>query len=175
MINEEQAKRYCCEDISLIENYEEAVNSGEKYDVHHKLGLWFNKQWLIDNGFYYKQRAEMLMFMKHSEHMTLHWSDNKYTLGRTHSEESKQKISKAKMGHSVSEEAKQKMSDAKRGKHNTHMSKKVHQYTLDGHFVSEYPSGAEAGRKYNISGYLITACCRGEQKTAHGFVWRFVE
>ena len=26
MINERSAKMYCCEDISLIENYEQAIN-----------------------------------------------------------------------------------------------------------------------------------------------------
>ena len=29
MINENQAKKFCCEDISLIENYNEAVKSKE--------------------------------------------------------------------------------------------------------------------------------------------------
>ena len=36
MICENKAKWFCCEDISLIENYYEAVNSPEVYACHHK-------------------------------------------------------------------------------------------------------------------------------------------
>lgn len=36
MINETQAKRYCCDDISLIENYAEAVVDSKMWDLHHK-------------------------------------------------------------------------------------------------------------------------------------------
>ena len=37
MINEKKAKRYCYEDISLIENYHQAIADKEKmWDVHHR-------------------------------------------------------------------------------------------------------------------------------------------
>ena len=37
MINEKQARRYCCEDISLIENYAKAMASGELWECHHRI------------------------------------------------------------------------------------------------------------------------------------------
>lgn len=45
MINEENIKRkcYCCEDLSLIENYNEAVNSPEEYVIHHRLEIQGDK------------------------------------------------------------------------------------------------------------------------------------
>ena len=37
MINEKGAKRFCSEDISLIENYNEAISDEEKmWDIHHR-------------------------------------------------------------------------------------------------------------------------------------------
>lgn len=68
-------KEYCNEDISLIENYEEALNSNEVYDCHHKLELlngYRSKESLIDDGLYYNRPANELIFLKHSEHTKLH-------------------------------------------------------------------------------------------------------
>lgn len=39
MISEANAKKYCAEDISLIENYKEAVSSKELYHCHHRLEI----------------------------------------------------------------------------------------------------------------------------------------
>lgn len=50
----------------------------------------------------------------------------------------------------------------------------VIQLTLDGEFVKEWESAAEAGRHgYNFS--HICACCRGERKKHKGFKWMFKE
>lgn len=51
--------------------------------------------------------------------------------------------------------------------------KTVLQYTLDGEFVAEYPSIREAERQTNISNQHIGMCCKGLQKTAGGFVWKY--
>lgn len=122
MINEKNARVFCCEDIALIENYGKAITSNEKWDVHHKLGLYFKKQWLIDNGFYYDQRAEMLVFMKVSEHRSLHMSGKKIWICRSHSEETKLKMSEVQSGEKNhmfgkhhSEETKRKMSETRSG------------------------------------------------------------
>lgn len=50
---------------------------------------------------------------------------------------------------------------------------KVVQYTKDGKFINEYESITEASRQCNIRRTDITNCCRGEQKTAKGFVWKY--
>lgn len=182
MINEKKVKMYCCEDFSLIENYEEAVKSNEMYDAHHKLGLWFNRQWLIDNGFYYDQRAEMLMFIRHKEHISLHQTGQKYHLGRKLTDEHKQKIGDShrgskhyNFGKHRSEETKRKISKKLKGVYNLSLSKKVRQYTKDGVFIAEYPSLAYVERLYGFNHSDLSCCCHGKTKTSHGFVWRFAE
>ena len=93
-------------------------------------------------------------------------------LGKTLSEETKQKISEAKIGHDVSGETKQKMSEAKRGENN-HNSKRVYQYDLDGNLIGSFASTGEAGRHLKKDGMNISACARGEQKTAYKFKWSY--
>lgn len=39
--------------------------------------------------------------------------------------------------------------------------------------IAEYPSANEAARKLNIHQGNISECCRGEQKTAYGFKWKY--
>lgn len=203
MINERQSKKFCCEDIALIENYDEAYKSDEMYAVHHKLGLWFNRQWLKDNGFYYEQRAEMLMFMKLSEHMTLHSTGHvlsdrakekirKSRIGKSMSDETKRKISEAKKN--PSDETRRKLSMAKKGmvspnkgknlsnevienmlKAHEKFRKKVYQYTKSGDFVAEYSSITEASRLLGICNGHISKCCLGKRKTAGGYCWRLKE
>jgi len=62
MINEQYAKRYCCEDISKIENYEKAVNDDtQTWDIHHRLeiqGEFVNSSSLLKKcGMYFKVPA----------------------------------------------------------------------------------------------------------------------
>ena len=69
-------KQYCCEDISLIENYDQAINSFEKYDCHHRLEIQENKitsvKELKEQNLYFNRPASELIFLKHSEHTMLH-------------------------------------------------------------------------------------------------------
>ena len=55
----------------------------------------------------------------------------------------------------------------------TYFSKAILQYTVDGVFVKEFVSTAEAHRQTNINVNCIKDCCRGRQKTAGGFIWRY--
>lgn len=170
MINVRQAKEFCCENISLIENYNEAFTSNEKWDVHHKLGLWFDRQWLIDNGFYFDQRSEMLTFIKYDEHRRLHHTGNHYRLGQRTSEETKRKLSEANKGKHLSEETKRKMRAAQLN--NLARSKAVTQYTNGGQFVTTYPSTMEAERQTGVNHSNISLCCKGKRKSAGGYIWR---
>ena len=47
------------------------------------------------------------------------------------------------------------------------------QYDLDGSFIAEYVSQAEAHRQTGISQGSIGMCCRGEYKQANGFIWKY--
>lgn len=51
--------------------------------------------------------------------------------------------------------------------------KKVIQYTMDNQYITDYPSAKIAGNSANIFPTSITACCKGKQKSAGGYIWRY--
>lgn len=53
-------------------------------------------------------------------------------------------------------------------------SKCIIQYDLDGNFIKEWPSSAEITRQLGF-GNTTTAVCRGERKSAYGYIWKFKE
>ena len=53
-----------------------------------------------------------------------------------------------------------------------HYGFNVLQYSIDGQFISEYPSYNEAERQTGIHHAHISSCCRGKRKTAGGFIWK---
>lgn len=53
--------------------------------------------------------------------------------------------------------------------------RKVVQLSLDGEFVKEYPSVADADRWTNINQSSIVKCCKGKVDTAGGFYWMYKE
>ena len=53
--------------------------------------------------------------------------------------------------------------------------KLVSQFTLEGKFIKTYPSAYEAEKQTGINYQCIGNCCRGKQKTAGGYVWKFKE
>lgn len=52
--------------------------------------------------------------------------------------------------------------------------KKTAQYTLTGELVKVWESTAEIQREFGWSDSSIQRACRGERRTSHGFVWRYV-
>jgi hypothetical protein len=52
--------------------------------------------------------------------------------------------------------------------------KEVYQFTKDGLFVECYPSIRTAVRQLGINAGIIVNCCKGNYKTAGGFVWSYV-
>lgn len=53
--------------------------------------------------------------------------------------------------------------------------KKVNQYDLEGNFIKQYESIAEAGKSINKRYSLISTCCSGKTKTAYGYKWKFAK
>ena len=49
------------------------------------------------------------------------------------------------------------------------------QYSKDGVFIKEWPSSREVERVLGINNSHINACCRGKQKSAYDFIWRYKE
>lgn len=94
MINEQHVKQYCCEDPSLIENYDKAVNDKtQTWDIHHRGEILpcgrFSPESLKKHGLYWNLPASQLIFLSHGEHMRLHRA------GTSKSEETKRKIAEA--------------------------------------------------------------------------------
>lgn len=118
MINNNKAKYYCREDISLIKNYEQAIaDETQTWECHHILELTLDgefahtKEELKRLGMYYHRPANELIFLTRSEHMKLH-------LPYRNTEEFKRKMSKAQKGKKhkpFTEETKLKISKARKG------------------------------------------------------------
>lgn len=105
MITERQlrdARRYCSDDISKVENYDKAMTDlGVRYDCHHRLEIGNNGEAisykdLIAHGLYYHRPASELIFLTKSEHNRLHKKGNKNRIGKNHSEEAKRKMREAR-------------------------------------------------------------------------------
>lgn len=67
-------QKFCCEDISLIKNYDKAINDTEIWDCHHRLEIELNlsRDELKERDLYYNRPASELILLTHSEHQKLH-------------------------------------------------------------------------------------------------------
>ena len=113
-------KKYCT-DYKNIDNYEEAVKSPLKYDLHHRLEIdeMQTRSDLIFLHLYYHRPPEELIFLEHREHMRLHNAGNQNPMfGKPKSAETKQKMSEALKGRLVSEDTRKKISESKKGNQN---------------------------------------------------------
>lgn len=145
MINTEQIVKYCNEDISKIENYEKAINSEEKYVVHHKGGLIYSRKELIEHSLYYHRPAKELILLTDSEHKRLHQiGDRNNFYGRHHDDNFFEKVYKS-----------------------------VAQYDLDNNLIREYKSMTEA-TNYGFERPHISECCAGKRKSHKGYIWKYI-
>ena len=150
MINERCAQSYCSEDISLIENYQQAIADEERtWEIHHRRECdsegrtLFTKKQLIEMGLYFNRPASELIFVTRAMHNKLHRERS------------------VKGG---------KIWGKKRA---IKLSIPILQFTKSGEFIKEWPSLAEAERKLGILHSNICSCLKGYRKFAGGFVWRY--
>ena len=54
-------------------------------------------------------------------------------------------------------------------------SNPVLQYSMNGEFISEYPSTREAERQTGFSHTSICNCCKGKLKSTVGYIWKYKE
>ena len=102
MINEIQAKKYCSDDISKIENYDKAIaDKTQTWDCHQKSEA---KKGRTLSEEHRRKISEALK------------GENHPMYGKHHTEETRQKMSEAKKGKKHTEEWRIKISEALKGK-----------------------------------------------------------
>ena len=115
MINYKIAKKYCCEDISLIENFEAAAtDTTEVWHMHHRKETDENttRKTLIENNLYYNRPASELIFLTKTEHNSLHFKNRKLN------DEVRRHMSEGGKGKKLSDEHKRHISEATSGDRN---------------------------------------------------------
>lgn len=65
------------------------------------------------------------------------------------------------------------MNDVKDSKLNNKHSIPVFQYDIEGNYITEFPSAAEADRQTGVNYSLISLCCNGKRKQAGNYQWSF--
>ena len=84
--------------------------------------------------------------------------------------------SKTNKGKPFTKEHKQKIKETReflKYRPNTWTNQPVIQYDLKGNFLKEFESQKEATISVNAKGDGVGMCCRGNQKTAYGYIWKF--
>lgn len=123
MIRENLVKEYCREDISLIQNYQKAIEDDtQTWHCHHRLevcdengkerSLQKSRDELIAENLYYNRPASELIFLTKSEHRSLHMK-HMSIYGYNHKKVTGHGTMKGKH---LTEEAKKKLSEAHKGK-----------------------------------------------------------
>ena len=132
MISLYYAKRYCRDDISMIENYDKALaDATQTWICHHRNAepfTGFCTKDLKKMNMYYNRPASELKFVTSKMHEDIHGScktAGKANKGKHLSADVKQKISESEKGKCITSEHKCKISCALSGKHKSeqHRSK----------------------------------------------------
>ena len=148
MINEYTAKKYCSEDLSLIENYDKAIaDTTQTWDCHHREEILpcgkFSHNYLKKFGLYFNRPASELIFLTPTAHRQLHQNGvplsevrkkaiSDALKGIPKSEAHKKAISDSKNGIPLSEDHKKAISDAKKGVPKSEEHKKALSEALKG-------------------------------------------
>lgn len=120
MIDKLRAKCFCSEDISLIENYNEAIASEEGWDIHHRGEILpcgrYSRDDLKKFGLYYNRPACELIFLLHSDHTRLHTrGKSPWNKGKHLSEDTKKKLHDLNVGRPRDIHTKSKISNTLKG------------------------------------------------------------
>lgn len=102
------------------------------------------------DGNRHNNMANNLKAISHSEHISKHMKGRKHTLGHKRSKKAIE-----------SQSAK--------------VQKAVNQYSLDGKYITTFPSMRAAEKATGIDNSSISRCCNGKLKQSGGFKWKFKE
>ena len=90
-----------------------------------------------------------------------------------HSEDTKRKISEAKIGEKHPMFGKHFSAEHKKKIAESMGVNGVLQFSKDGEFVAEYPSIRGASRQTGCNQSSICLCCKGKRKTCGGYIWMY--
>lgn len=164
MICEKTVRKFCCEDISLIENYELAINDiTQTWDCHHRRGI--KEQNLREIGEYYHRPASELIFITRSEHISIHKkgipnglaAEKNGMFGKHHSEESKNKMSESHKGQIPWMKGKRHTLESKLKNSNAHKNKRMSEYT------KQKMSESRTGKRWINNGIICKQLSKNEE------------
>lgn len=111
---------------------------------------------------------------------------SKAKTGQKYPKEHGEKIRQSKLGKKRDQNTINKIIQTKASKHNiqpnldlkgqykSNSQKSVFQYDLQDNLLNEYQSAQDAGRCLGKSGNSIADCAAGRQKTAYGYIWKYL-
>lgn len=131
--------------------------------------------------------ATNLIVVTKEQHKLMHLQDRieqgrKRFLGKHHTKETRENLSKLKIGKKLSEETKQKIREASTGriksieerkKISERRKRKTLQYTKDMVLLREFNSLGEAAEYVNRNYHTLLSCINGKCKTAGGYIWKY--
>ena len=124
-----------------------------------------------NNPFYGKKHTEETKNKISKNHANVS-GENNHNYGKHMSDEQKEKLRQINVGKKLSNETKKKISNATKGKNNPR-AKRVAQYDKKGNLIKIWDYAKQVGEELGIATTGITRCCRGECKSAEGFVWKY--
>ena len=164
----ELVKRYCCDDISNIENYNVALTDSEIWEVHHRRETHdengnvrtqqISKIELIKQNLYYSRPSSELIFMSRKNHRLLHMNNNEFAKGKIIGNQNAK-------GNVLSEKTRKQMGESRKGNINNGVAYIRCIETNEIHRTREW---IELGypNAYNVA--------KGRQKTCRGLHFEYV-
>lgn len=95
--------------------------------------------------------------------------DGSYWYGKHLSDEHKQKLREKNLGKTIPQDVREKISKAGMNRNGVEIS----QYTLEGVYIRNFPSAAEASRNTGADTSEIIKCCKNKKGYVCGYQWRY--
>lgn len=131
-----------------------------------------------NNGFYGKKHSDETKKLL-SEIASKRTKEKNHFYGKTHSDESRSKISESRKGKCVGEEngfyGKKHSEETKEKIRQARVGKKIAQFDKEGNLIKVWDYAKLASDELGIDQTTISRCCKGKQKTASGYIWKYLD